>query len=316
MKKIIIKENDANQRIDRFLSKYMDKAPTNFIQKMLRKKRIKLNGKRAHNSDVVKINDEIKMYLSEETINKFQSNDYVENVEVNLDIIYEDSNIILINKKAGQIAHSANKEKDSIVEQMQKYLYDKGEYNPKNEKTFKPAICNRLDINTYGIIIGAKNYKTLKQINKSIRDKYIKKLYKAIVVGCIKNKKELHGYLLKDNKNNKVKIYNDKQKGSKEVLTNIYPIKYNEKFSLIEIDLITGRTHQIRAHLSSIGNPIIGDKKYGLEKTNQEFKLKGQYLVAYQITFNGLTDDLSYLNGKTFMANIDNKLNELEKILF
>ncbi|MBS4537814.1 RluA family pseudouridine synthase [Clostridium sp. D2Q-11] len=316
MKKIIIKRNDENQRIDRFLSKYMDKASKGFIQKMIRKKRIKLNGSRTYSEEIVKCDDEITLYLAEETINKFQSE--VENIDVKIDlnIIYEDDNILLINKKEGQISHSNNEDGESIVKGVKKYLIDKGEYKPEEEKTFSPAICNRLDLNTSGVIIAAKNYNSLKVINEAIRDQKIEKYYKALVAGKIDKRDLLEGYLVKDNKTNKVMIYNKWVENSKEIKTRISPIKYNEDYTLLDIELITGRTHQIRAHLSSINHPIVGDRKYGDKETNKKFNLKSQFLIAYKITFKGLKNGLEYLNNRSFEAKIDEKYNRIEQVIF
>lgn len=316
MKKIIIERNDENQRIDRFLSKYMDKASKGFLQKMIRKKRIKLNGSRAYSEDIVKKGDEISLYLAEETISKFQSNPEDIKVNMELDIIYEDKNIILVNKASGQLSHSNKEEGESIVKGVKKYLIDKGEYNPKEEKTFSPAICNRLDVNTSGIIIAAKNYNALKIINKAIREQKIEKYYKTLVSGKIDEEILLEGYLLKDKNLNIVKVYNDRVDEGKRIKTRIMPIKSNENYSLLDIDLITGRTHQIRAHLSSINHPIVGDRKYGDKEINKKLKLKSQFLIAYKIVFNGLTDELDYLNNRSFEIDIDKEHKELLKMIF
>ncbi|MBS4536577.1 RluA family pseudouridine synthase [Clostridium sp. D2Q-14] len=316
MKKIKIERNDENQRLDRFLSKYMDQASKGFIQKILRKKRIKLNSSRGYPEDIVKYGDEIKLYLAEDTINKFQTK--TENIETNidLDIIYEDKNIILINKKSGQLSHSNNENSDSIVKGVKKYLIDKGEYHPQNEKTFSPSICNRLDFNTSGIIIATKNYNSLKMINRAIREHKIEKYYKALVSGKIDKEILLQGYLTKNRINNKVQIHKKWMNNSKEIHTRIMPLKFNEEYTLLDIQLITGRTHQIRAHLASINHPIVGDRKYGNNKINKKFNLDSQFLVAYKIIFSGLKDDLEYLNDKIFQVE-DNKAYKIveEKIL-
>ncbi|MTI69607.1 MAG: RluA family pseudouridine synthase [Firmicutes bacterium] len=311
MKEIKIDTNDKNQRMDKFLKKFMPKANAGFLYKMLRKKRIKLNGKKAKPKSKLKKGDIIQLYLSEQTINKFKGNINIIDSPINLDVIYEDENIVLINKKKGELSQPTGKKGEiSLVDKLIKYLYENKEYDPEREKTFKPAICNRLDRNTGGIVIGAKNFKALQSINRTIRNKELKKYYKCMVKGRIDKEKDIEGYLIKDNNKNVVEISKTKKRDSKKINTKIKPINNFEKYTLLEIDLITGRTHQIRAHLASIGNPIIGDYKYGDRHINNkfknEFKLESQILYAYKIVFHGLDDELSYLNDKKFTADMDN----------
>lgn len=321
MKEIIISKNESNQRLDRFLKKYMPKASKGFIYKMLRKKRIKLNGKKAKPNDVIKEGDVLSLYLAEDTINKFKEEIKIENNKVDIDIVYEDKNIILINKPKGMLSHSDNAEnKNDVVNMLISYLFSKGEYNPEKEKTFVPSICNRLDRNTSGIIIGAKNFTTLQLINKAIREKKIKKYYKCVVKGRIEKAFIIKGYMLKDVKKNKANIFENYVNGAKSIETGIKVLKNNDKYSLLEIDLITGKTHQIRAHLSYLGHPIIGDTKYGDIITNKFFKgkynLDSQFLHSYKIEFNGLDDSLSYLNGTSFTADLDELFKKIIKDLF
>ncbi|WP_234978611.1 RluA family pseudouridine synthase [Anaerosalibacter sp. Marseille-P3206] len=299
-------KNENDQRIDRFLKKYLAKAPQGTIYKFLRKKRIKLNNKKAKPEDMIFEGDTIKFYLADETLDSFIPDMEIVKGSVKLDIIYEDENIILINKPKGILSHPVNKDYgDNIVDSMVSYLIAKGDYVPRIEKTFTPSICNRLDRNTSGIIIGAKNYEALKDINEAIKNRDIKKYYKCMVKGRVDKDILLGGYLLKNEEKNKVKIYSEEMEGTKEVKTSIKVLDKNNDFSLLEIDLITGRTHQIRAHLSSIGHPIVGDGKYGDGKINEFFKkkyrLESQFLHAYKICFNGLTK-LDYLNGREFEA--------------
>lgn len=316
MIKIKINENDQGQRIDRFLLKYMDKAPKGFIQKMIRKKRIKLNSKRAYPEDILKLNDEINFYLSEETIDKFKSDIIKVKSNIKLDIIYEDNNIILINKKKGDISHSNTEDERSISNALINYLIEKNEYNPKTEKTFTPAISNRLDRNTSGIIIASKNYNTLKTINKAIKEQNVDKYYKALVYGKINKEMILEDYLIKENKDNKVEIFNENILNSKKIITKVKPVEFNENYTLLEIELITGRTHQIRAHLNYIGHPIVGDKKYGEKFYNKDFNLKSQFLFAYKIIFNNLENDLEYLNGKIFEIPLESDYKEIISRIF
>lgn len=321
MKEITISTNDANQRIDRFLKKYMDNATKGFLYKMLRKKRIKLNNLKANPEDILNEGDKIQLYLAEETINKFKGDKNIENVKITFDVIYEDDNILLMNKPKGLLSHSATEEdNNTVVKQLLSYLYNTNKYNPEDEKTFVPSICNRLDRNTSGIIIGGKNHTSLQIINDAISRGSIKKYYKCLVAGELKEDKILKGYLIKNPKDNTVNVSNNRVKNSKEIETHIKVLKTNREYSLLEIDLITGRTHQIRAHLASIGYPIIGDIKYGDRNINEKFKkkynLNSQFLHAYKITFNDLTKPLDYLNGQSFIGEMDDKMKNIENKLF
>ena len=321
LKEIIIDKNESNQRLDRFLKKYLGKAPQGFVYKMIRKKNIKLNGTKAEPENTIYEGDKIQLYLSDDTIEKF----IAEKTEVksNLipNIIYEDDNIILINKPVGILSHGASKEfEENIVDSMISYLIQKGDYVPRIEKTFTPSICNRLDRNTSGIIIGAKNYQALKLINEAIKNGEIRRFYKTIVYGSMEKEFTAEGYLSKNEEINMVEILEDDIEGSKKVITVIKPLIVKKGYTLIEIELITGRTHQIRAHLSSMGYPVIGDRKYGNKMINRKFKdeylLDNQWLHGYKIEFKGLDKELEYLNGKVFSSDIKGKIAEIERDLF
>lgn len=321
MKELIIDKNESEQRLDRFLKKYLSEAPQSFIYKMIRKKNIKLNDKKANPDTIIVEGDTVQLYLADETIEKFKGKDEVIKSTLIPKIIYEDDNIILINKPVGILSHSADKEYgNNIVDSMIHYLHVKGEYNPRLEKTFTPSICNRLDRNTSGIIIGAKNYASLKMINDSIKKGNVNKYYKTIVKGIIKKDETIEGYLIKNEELNKVRILNEKKDDSKKVITRIKPLAISGEYSLLEIELITGRTHQIRAHLASIGHPVIGDIKYGDKKTNRYFQekygLDSQFLHAYRIVFNELDEPLEYLNRKEFIGKLGEKFEKIEKDLF
>ena len=321
MKELFINKNESGQRLDRFLKKYLKEASNSFIYKMIRKKNIKLNGKRAQIDTVLVKGDTVQLYLADETIEKFRGEDEIIKCTFKPEIIYEDNNIILMNKPAGILSHSDKKDSyDNMADSMINYLYLKGEYNPKLEKTFVPAICNRLDRNTSGIIIGAKNAHSLRLINAAIKNNYIDRYYKTIVKGEVKEEKIIEGYLTKDGELNKVKVLKKEDEDSKKISTRIKPLIATSEYSLLEIQLLTGRTHQIRAHLAYIGHPIIGDFKYGNRQINEYFKkefgLKNQILHGYKVIFNGLDEPLNYLNQREFTSSPEKICINIETKLF
>lgn len=321
MREIIIDKNESDQRLDRFLKKYLAEAPQGFIYKMLRKKNIKVNDAKVQPETTIYEGDRIQLYLSDETIDKFIAQKEEVKSKLIPNIMYEDDNIILINKPVGILSHGASGEfEENIVDSMISYLIQKGDFVPRIEKTFTPSICNRLDRNTSGIIIGAKNYQSLKAINEAIKAGNIRRFYKTIVKGNIKKEFTAEGYLSKDEDKNRVTIHEDDSEGSKKITTVIKPLKNNNGYSLLEIELITGRTHQIRGHLSSLGYPVIGDRKYGNREINKRFNekysLDNQWLHGYRIEFHGLRDEFQYLNDKSFVSEVTGKERDIEKDLF
>ncbi len=321
LQELIVNRNDDGQRIDRFLLKYLNEAPRSFIFKMLRKKNIKLNNKKATPEDLIKEGDRIQIYLADETIAKFKKEIDINKISMDLNIIYEDENIIAMNKKPGILSHSSDKlREENIVDGMVNYLIKKGDYVPRKEHNFIPGICNRLDRNTSGVILGGKNYETMKNLNESMREYKIARFYKTIVKGKLDKEIQLVDHIIKDEEKNKVRIVDKPSENSKKIVTNIRPIKTNGDYSLLEIELITGRTHQIRVHLASIGHPIIGDRKYGNREVNKLFKdkynLTDQYLHGYKLRFVDPVGKLDYLVGKEIVADTFGYMKAIESDLF
>jgi 23S rRNA pseudouridine955/2504/2580 synthase len=310
VKEIIITNNEAEQRIDRFLRKYLAKASLSFIYKQIRKKNIVVNDSKVDERYILKLGDNIKLYFSDETIEKLKSDPRKILSHSKLDIIYEDENIILINKPAGVLSHSAkgNYKEDNIVDSMLSYLIKKGDFVPRLSKTFTPSIANRLDRNTSGILIGGKNYETIQELNTAQRSSSIKKYYYTLVSGKIEGSSTEYATINKvNNHENLVRVSKEENSYTKDIITAYKSIITSDKYSLLEIDLITGRTHQIRAHLSFLKMPVIGDRKYGLRQANDYFKkkynLNNQLLHCYKIVFDDLGRHLEYLNKQTFIAN-------------
>lgn len=310
MKEIIITSNEAEQRIDRFLRKYLGKSTLSFIYKQIRKKNIVVNDNKVDEKYILKLGDKVKLYFSDETIENLKSDPRKIQSNRKMNIIYEDDNIILINKPAGILSHSAkgNYKEDNIVDAMLNYLIKKGDFIPRLSKTFTPSIANRLDRNTSGILIGAKNYETIQELNKAQRSSSIKKYYYTLVFGKIEGSSTEYASIKKvGDHENLVKVSKNENSDVKNIVTAYKSVIAGEKYSLLEIDLITGRTHQIRAHLNFLQMPVIGDRKYGLKKANDYFKkkygLNNQLLHCYKIVFNGLEGHLDYLNEKVFIAN-------------
>ncbi len=318
MKEIIITKNDSGQRADKFLLKYFSKAPKSFVYKMLRKKRIKLNGAKAEGAEMLAEGDKIQMYLSDETMEGFKEEKIIKKVTADISVIYEDENIVAVNKPAGLLSHAEKAgDIDTLIDRILSYLNQKGEYDPKIENTFVPALCNRLDRNTSGIVIAGKNSDALRQINEAVKFKSIKKYYKTLVCGKMEKGGVLQDFYEKNTQSNKARV------GGKagKVITTIYnPIKTNGKYTLAEVELITGKSHQIRVHMASAGFPIIGDVKYGNAAQNEYFRkkvrVKRQMLHAYKMIFKGLKGELEYLNGKTITADVPEDFMRAEKEIF
>ena len=303
-KSFVIKANEANQRLDKFITKGMPNLPKSLMYKYIRTKRIKVNGKRAEISTRLNVGDVVDMYINDEFFEKSETRYDFMGASKDLSIVYEDENIMLLNKKVGLLSHPDDNEyTDTLITRVKRYLYEKGEYNPDEETSFTPSLVNRIDRNTSGIVIAAKTAAALRILNQKMKDRELHKYYLCVVHGEIEKKSDtLIGYLIKDEKKNKVTVYTKMREGAKTIKTKYNVLKVRNGLSLVEIELLTGRTHQIRAHFASIGHPLLGDGKYGTNALNKKTGYKKQCLCSYKLTFDFTTDaeELEYLNGKSF----------------
>lgn len=317
MKSFTVNANDSGQRLDKFITKAVKGLPMSLMYKYIRKKRIKVNGKRAEEKQKLELGDVIEMYIPDEFFSEKTSDEEYSRAEVNLNIVYEDENILLVDKKPGVLVHTGDEgdknrteeaERTTLIFAIKAYLVSKGEYDPKNENSFAPALCNRIDRNTGGIVIAAKNAPTLRAINEAIRVRDLDKYYLCAVHG-IPEKREatLRDYLLKDHKTNKVRVTKNQIRGSKEIITGYRTVSVNKArdMALLEVTLMTGRTHQIRAHMASIGHPLVGDGKYGINAADRRLGYKSQALYSYKLRFNSDEEELRYLKGREFEVDRD-----------
>jgi pseudouridine synthase, RluA family len=315
--KIEIGPNEAGQRLDKFLRKWLKDVPLSAIYKSIRKGDVKVNGKKAKEKYSLIEGDilETREIKSTEKKEKFSriNNDF-------LKITYEDENMLLVEKWPGVLVHSDSKKGEpTLTDYVLSYLYDKGDYSPEKEITFTPAPCNRLDRNTSGVVIYGKNYESLKLLNEMIRERKIKKYYQAMIQGRIQDGL-YEAYISKDESENISKIYDEPRRGTKKISTNVKLIQSCGTFSLVELELITGRSHQLRAHLSHLGNPIIGDSKYGTTKLNSffvnKYGLNYQFLYAYKLVFKDCPEKLAYMENKTIAESLPPIFKKIRKDVF
>lgn len=304
MRTVVINKNDAGQRLDKFLFKYMKGVPASLLYRYIRTKRIKINRKKCDIAYRLTEGDVLELYLNDELFSDEPRKANLSEVSSEIDVVYEDENILLVNKKPGVIVHDSNADNHTtLIDAICSYLYKKGEYDPDAENSFAPSLCNRIDRNTGGIVICAKNAETLRVMNEKIKLRQMEKYYLCVAVGIFSKKADtLKDYLIKDETSNTVKVYKKPHSGAKTIITKYRVLKEKNNLSLLEVQLITGRTHQIRAHLSYIGHPLLGDGKYGSNEINRRFGYKAQLLCAYKLIFKftGEPTMLEYLNGREF----------------
>ena len=355
MRNFYVQQNEAGQRLDKLLAKLLNKAPKSFLYKMLRKKNIVLNGKKADGSEKLALEDRITLFLSDETIAEFSEQAETVIVKKELDIVYEDPHLLVVNKPIGELSQKAEKEDVSMVEYIISYLITSQQLTREQLASFKPGICNRLDRNTSGLLIAGKSLPGLQEMAEILKDRSLGKYYLCIVKGSLEEKKRVEGFLSKDEVTNKVTIHSEQTGDAEYICTEYEPIcsipgneghpmvaaprlqrpvtvearnklgKDTEAgvkgaFTLLQVKLITGRSHQIRAHLASLGHPLIGDYKYGDQKTNHYFKTKygltHQLLHSYRMVFPELKGELSDLSGKELKAEPPEIFLRIQKDLF
>lgn len=347
MKEIIAGVNESGQRLDKLLHKYLSQAGSGFIYKMLRKKNIVLNDKKAGGKEILSPGDSIKLYLSDETLTLMTGRSITSGNEHSKDhsadkavkasksendkkakktrnsklpnlpkhcIVYEDANLLVINKPAGWLSQSDGSKAPSANEICLNYLIRKGELTESQMETFKPGIANRLDRNTSGLLLFGKTLPALQELGKILKDRSLKKYYLTVVSGVISSEHQIDGFLYKNPVNNKVEIRLEPFKDASEIHTAYQPLESNGAWTVLKVHLITGKTHQIRAHLASIGHPILGDPKYGKSRINEicrkKYKVEHQLLHAWQLCFPGMSGVLAGLSGKTLVAEYPDDLKQ------
>lgn len=304
MKQFTAGKNDAGQRLDKFIRKAVPALPQSLMYKEIRRKNIKINGRRAQISDKLCEGDVITLYVKDEFFAPVRESYDFLTASKKLDIVYEDENLMLLNKSVGLLSHPDNNEyNDTLISRVQRYLFEKGEYDPKDENSFTPALVNRIDRNTGGLVIAAKNAESLRILNLKLKNREIHKYYLCVVHGILDKKSGLlEAWMLKDENKNRAQVFDREIPGSKLMKTKYTVISQREDLSLVEVELLTGRTHQIRAQFAHIGHPLLGDGKYGTNALNKKYGYKKQFLYSQKLKFSFESDAgiLNYLDGKEF----------------
>ncbi len=307
MRELIFQE-DAGQRLDKYLQKYLNLAPKSFLYKMLRKKNIVLNGKKAEGSEKLKNGDVIRLYLSEETLEKFHESRKADQYPrwPGLEIVYEDRQLLLVNKPAGMLSQKADPEDVSLNEYLIGYLLESGQMAPESLAGFTPGVCNRLDRNTSGLVIGAKTLAAAQEIGRLLKERRAGKYYLALVKGRVTRKERIRGWLTKDETKNQARISREPLENGAPIETAYEPLAAKKDMTLLKVELITGKTHQIRSHLAGIGHPLAGDRKYGDAAFNRYFRenygLNSQFLHSWQIEFPVMEPPLESVSQRTITA--------------
>lgn len=304
MREFIITKNDSGQRLNKFLEKAVPLLPGGLMHKYIRLKRIKRNGKRTEFSCRLEEGDVLQLYINDEFFEKADEDTAYLRAKPEIDIVYEDEQLLLVNKAPGVVVHADDSgTADTLIARIQAYLFQTGKWNPADEASFTPALCNRIDRGTGGIVIAAKTAEALRVLNQKIRDRELHKSYLCVVCGKLRPKQgELRGYILRHPKEHRVSVHQTQVKGARTAITKYRVLRETSELSLVECDLVTGRTHQIRAHFASIGHPLLGDSKYGFNEMNRKYHRKNQCLCSYRLSFVFTTDAgaLAYLDGRTF----------------
>lgn len=313
MRIFTVGKNDAGQRLDKFLSKSLPTLPKSLMYKYIRTKKIKVNRKRAEQSTMLSVGDEVQLFIREEFFDLPQNDtEALYRIKPKLSVVYEDENIMLLDKRPGVLVHE-DKEggENTLIMHVKAYLAQKGEYDPRDELSFAPALCNRIDRNTGGIVIAAKNAEALRVMNEKIKNGEMSKFYLCAVHGVPKKKSDtMEAYLKKDSASNLVDVSDKYRDGYKKIITRYRVLKSKGNISLLEVQLLTGRTHQIRAHMSHIGHPLLGDGKYSVNREDKSRGYKYQALYSYRLIFSFDTERsttaLDYLCGKEFSVPTEN----------
>ncbi|MBR5111925.1 MAG: RluA family pseudouridine synthase [Clostridia bacterium] len=304
MKQFTVGKNDAGQRLDKFITKAVPALPQSLMYKEIRRKYIKINGMRAQISDKLAEGDVVTLYVKDEFFVPVRERFDFLTASKKLDIVYEDENLMLLNKSVGVLSHPDNNEyNDTLISRVQRYLYEKGEYDPRDENSFTPALVNRIDRNTGGIVIAAKNAESLRILNQKLKNREIHKYYLCVVHGILKKKSGvLEAWMIKDENKNKAEVFDSEVPGGKLMKTKYSVVAEKNDLSLVEVELLTGRTHQIRAQFAHIGHPLLGDGKYGTNALNKKYGYKKQFLYSQKLKFDFESEAgiLEYLDGREF----------------